>query len=157
MLFNLILLAWILSLAKARIPDLCTHSFVRPCFSGDKPPPPIRAWNKQPLVIHQTTFDGTLHLNAKSALHIYFLGKTAWKRHRRRRAAMSGRERECDWPQLPDLTQSELCRPSHLRSHLFPIHPRVILQRVNQQLLNSDPTPHPSKQLTMSTILPPIL
>ena len=46
------------------------------------------------LVIHQTTFDGTLHLNAKSALnYIYFLGKTAWKRHRRRRAAMSGRER----------------------------------------------------------------
>ena len=47
------------------------------------------------LVIHQTTFDGTLHLNAKSAFYIciYFLGKTAWKRHRRRRAAMSGRER----------------------------------------------------------------
>ena len=108
------------------------------------------------LVIHQTIFDGTLHLNAKSALnYIYFLGKTAWKRNRRRRAAMSERERECDWSQLPDLSHTirAMQTITSQKTHPFQIHPRVILQRVNQQLLYSDPTPHPSVSTTLPSIL----
>ena len=105
------------------------------------------------LVIQQTTFDGTLHLNAKSALYIYIsLARQRGRDTGGEELPWVG-ERECDWSQLPDLTQSELCRPSHLRSHPFPIHPRVILQRVNQQLLNSDPTPHPSVSTTLPSIL----